>query len=76
MTSANQLYKESGAELPFKEWLKREQLRGKLDVHEDHFLNAGGDDDDKEPSAMDWVIPAVIGVAVGYAICHFMKKRS
>ena len=40
MSSANKLYKSSGSELPFKEWLRREQLKGKLDVHHDKFLNS------------------------------------
>ena len=42
MSSANKLYKTSGSELPFKEWLRREQLKGKLDVHNDTFLNMIG----------------------------------
>ena len=40
MTSANQMFKDSGSTLPFKEWLKREQLKGTLAVNEDKFLNA------------------------------------
>ena len=43
MQSANQLYKESGSELNFKEWLRREQLKGKLEVHQDKFLNIDGE---------------------------------
>ena len=42
MSSANKLYKTSGSDLPFKEWLRREQLKGKLDVHNDTFLNMVG----------------------------------
>ena len=45
MSSANKLYRASGTELPFKEWLRREQLKGELDVHHDIYLNMGGDDD-------------------------------
>ena len=41
--SANQLYKNSGSNLNFKEWLRREQLKGKLEVHQDKFLNIDGD---------------------------------
>ena len=53
MSSANKLYKSSGSELPFKEWLRREQLKGKLDVHHDKFLNMGGDDDETTEVAED-----------------------
>ena len=43
MMTANQLYKASGSELAFKEWLKREQIKGNLKVEEKkEFLNAGG----------------------------------
>ena len=43
MMTANQLYKSSGSELTFKEWLKREQIKGNLNVEEKkEFLNAGG----------------------------------
>ena len=40
--SANQLYKESKSELPFKEWLKHEQKIGTLQDHETMF-NADGE---------------------------------
>ena len=59
MHSANQLYKNSGSELTFKEWLKREQLKGTLQKEDpikvtpkpvkEKFLNADGDGVD--PSA-------------------------
>lgn len=42
MTSANQLYKNSGSTLPFKEWLKREQLKGNLKTEKKEFVNATG----------------------------------
>lgn len=42
MSSANQLYKSSGSTLPFKEWLKREQLKGSLKVEKKEFVNATG----------------------------------
>lgn len=44
MISANQYYKNSNSELPFKKWLKIEQMKGKLAVHEGDYLNADGDD--------------------------------
>ena len=45
MSSANQLYKKSGSNLGFKEWLRREQLKGSLDVHQDSYMNMVGDND-------------------------------
>tara|TARA_R110000744_G_scaffold156744_4_gene272482 strand:- start:7518 stop:7793 length:276 start_codon:yes stop_codon:yes gene_type:complete len=41
--SANQLYKESKSELPFKKWLQQEQGNGVLADHEKMF-NADGDE--------------------------------
>jgi len=50
MMTANQLYKTSGSDLAFKEWLKREQLKGNLNVEEKkEFLNAGGNARDIVP---------------------------
>ena len=78
MTSANQMFKDSGSNLPFKEWLKREQLKGKLAVHEDKFLNASaysladGDDDKKENT---WLVPSLIGFALGFALSHYVIKK-
>lgn len=42
--SANQLYKESKSEVPFKEWLLTQQNVGKLDNHNKMF-NAEGNND-------------------------------
>jgi len=50
MSSANKLYNASGTDLPFKEWLRREQLKGKLDVHNDTYLNMDGEDDEMPES--------------------------
>lgn len=47
MISANKLYKESASDLPFKEWLRREQLKGNLDIHQDNYLNMDGVDDNQ-----------------------------
>ena len=41
--SANQLYKESKSEIPFKEWLHEEQKNGVLADHEKMF-NADGEE--------------------------------
>ena len=77
MTSANQMFKESGSNLPFKEWLKREQLKGKLAVHEDKFLNASAyrhadGNGDKENT---WLVPSLIGFALGFALSHYVIKK-
>jgi len=42
--SANQLYKESKSQVPFKEWLKDEQSKGVLKNH-DNMFNANGNGD-------------------------------
>jgi len=44
MKSANQLYKESNSEMPFKDWLKNKQSEGVLENHEKMF-NANGKGD-------------------------------
>tara|TARA_R100001244_G_C5171163_1_gene131677 strand:- start:5903 stop:6130 length:228 start_codon:yes stop_codon:yes gene_type:complete len=74
MSSANQVYKQSGTELPFKEWLKREQLRGKLAVHEDQFYNADGGDDN-EGCGCNKIIPVLIGAAIGVGLMLYIKGR-
>ena len=48
MISANKIYKESKSKLPFKEWLKREQIKGTMEVH-DNYVNANGSPEDEEP---------------------------
>ena len=83
-TSANKMYKTSGSDLPFKEWLKREQLKGKLDVHDSKFFNADGDDDIDTTAAAQTVecrcLPKiigalVIGAAIGYGVSMYLNKR-
>ena len=56
MSSANQLYKKSGSNLGFKEWLRREQLKGSLDIHQDSYMNMVGDDD--VPPVVDYNLSA------------------
>lgn len=43
--SANQLYKESKSELPFKEWLRIEQDKGNL-LNYEKMYNASGNNDE------------------------------
>ena len=85
--SANKLFKQSGSDLPFKEWLKREQLKGALDNHESKFFNADGDDDTDTGAAhiqattcdckvVTKVIGAlVIGTVIGYGVSIYLNKR-
>ena len=78
MVSANQMFKDANSNLPFKEWLKREQLKGKLAVHEDKFLNASAyrrADGDGEEEENTWLIPSLIGFALGFAISHYVIKK-
>ena len=48
--SANRLYKESGANMPFKEWLRQQQSVGNLEEHEG-YSHAYGDDSSKKEKA-------------------------
>jgi len=79
MTSANQMFKNSNSDLPFKEWLKREQLKGKLSVHEDKYLNASAyynaDGDGTDDNKNTWLIPSLIGFALGFAFSHYYLKK-
>lgn len=80
MQSANQTYKQSGSDLPFKEWLKREQLRGKLDVHEDHFYNADAANDSSEVVGIGDVLeknikPLLAGALLGAGLVWYFKVR-
>ena len=49
MKSANQLYKESKSQMPFKDWLKTQQEDGILENHEKMF-NANGDENLEDSS--------------------------
>ncbi len=76
MLSANQVYKNSNTELPFKEWLKREQLKGKLDVHDNDFLNADASTDVvSSPCNCKPLIKFLAGVAIGYVVCKLITKK-
>tara|TARA_R100001369_G_scaffold92256_2_gene136464 strand:- start:1863 stop:2132 length:270 start_codon:yes stop_codon:yes gene_type:complete len=89
MITANQLYKSSGSQLDFKEWLKREQLKGNLNVNtKKQFLNADGDNTATDTSGD--IIPMmptkeakrnrnfafVLGLALGFGIKYYMNKRT
>jgi len=51
--TANQLYKESGSNLSFKEWLKQNQTKGILDNHEKMFNLMGIDGDIEEEKDLE-----------------------
>ena len=86
--TANQLYKSSGSELPFKEWLKREQLKGNLKVKKETFVNANGDDDvptdlvlaedeiiiNKKDLSEKLLMKFLVGVLVGVVVTKFVSK--
>ena len=84
MISANKIYKESKSKLPFKEWLKREQIKGTMRVH-DNYVNANGEkklppqNDDTESSSCGkctpiWA-PTLAGLVIGSALVYFLLKK-
>ena len=79
MSTANQLYKASGSQLPFKEWLKREQLKGKLDVHENNFINANGGEAAPAESSCGCGSKTLLflaaGIAAGFVLCKVISKK-
>ena len=76
MISANKIYKESKSKLPFKEWLKREQIKGTMEVHGD-YVNANGSQEDENKdkgcgSSTPMWMPTLV---VGGAIVYFLLKK-
>jgi hypothetical protein len=52
MISANRLWKESGSNLPFKDWLEREKAKGEFIPNiqaQEEFNNADGGDEPQPP---------------------------
>ena len=79
MKSANQLYRESGSNKPFKLWLRDEQLKGKLYVHEQsEFLNADGGEESLniEVVKKKMMIGFVGFVSVGLILYGLYKMRN
>jgi hypothetical protein len=79
MISANKLYKESKSNLPFKEWLKREQIKGTMSVHNGYVNANGNQEEDKTTKNCDsctpiWM-PTLVGLALGSALVYFMLKK-
>tara|TARA_R110000851_G_scaffold269144_3_gene421804 strand:- start:19 stop:333 length:315 start_codon:yes stop_codon:yes gene_type:complete len=50
--SANQLFKESNSELPFKDWLKTQQKDGALENH-DKMFNANGEENIEDSNELE-----------------------
>ena len=79
METANQLYKSSQSPLPFKEWLKREQIKGKLETHQKQYINANGDDDvqvtsDIQPNDDKSKHKFLFGLALGIGATLLIQK--
>ena len=86
MYSANQLYKQSGSTLPFKDWLEREKQKGKFIPNlaaQEEFFNANGEDNaidsPKDTNIIGSVvsknlmIAVVLGIGI-YAIYKVVNK--
>lgn len=71
MKSANQLYKESGSELSFKNWLNSQQDEGRLEHQGEKHLNATG----STPTLAGAQIRTLLLVGfVGLGIYYMVKK--
>ena len=89
METANQLYKSSHSPLPFKEWLKRDQIKGKLKTNIKEYINANGDEEienetetneqdsptpKKDNSAMKFLFGLTLGIGATLLIQKLLKK--
>jgi hypothetical protein len=89
METANQLYRNSQSPLPFKEWLKREQIKGKLKINEKEYINANGDEEvenetevevedcpppPKDNSAMKFLFGLTLGIGATLLVQRLLKK--
>lgn len=83
MKSANQIYKESGSALPFKDWLIEEQKKGNMAIHDPKaFRNAIGDEKEvKVARIVKSNIKRNLVVGLGVVLCsvgayHLVKNKS
>lgn len=82
MISANQLYKQSKSELPFKEWLKETQKKGILQNHEAMYnLIEEGANDTKTTSSTTQTAKTKLGMTnllgfVGLALLIYGLSRT
>ncbi len=77
--SANQRYKESGTTKSFKQWLKDEQMKGQLEIHEkESFVNANGEEKVKKGMSKN----AKVGLAllavtlIGFGFYGLRKNKN
>jgi ABC-type phosphate transport system substrate-binding protein len=83
MKSANQLYKESGTTLSFKDWIEREKSKG---IHipnveaNNEMLNLLGDEKNEEPKSNNKLVRNVLfvvgAVALAYVGYRYVKSKN
>jgi ABC-type phosphate transport system substrate-binding protein len=83
MKSANQLYKESGTTLSFREWIEREKSKG---IHipnveaNNEMLNLLGDEKNEEPKSNNKLVRNVLfvvgAVALAYVGYRYVKSKN
>jgi len=73
MKSLNQLYKESGSEMPFKEWVEQQKQQGVID--EVPPMEIIGLSKPKQVSTSNLVFIGVGIVLVAGALFYFTRKR-
>ena len=73
MKSLNQLYKESGSEMPFKEWVEQQKQQGVID--EVPPMEIIGLSKPKQVSTNNLLFIGVGIVLVAGALFYFTKKR-
>jgi LPXTG-motif cell wall-anchored protein len=73
MKSLNQLYKESGSEMPFKEWVEQQKQQGVID--EVAPMEIIGLSKPKQVSTTNLVFIGVGIVLVAGALFYFTRKR-
>jgi hypothetical protein len=81
--SANQLYKESGSTLPFRQWIEREKAKGifipNINANNEmlNVMGSGSEDteDKKSPLLRNIAVVVVIGV-LGYFVYRTIKAKT
>jgi ABC-type phosphate transport system substrate-binding protein len=83
MKSANQLYKESGTTLSFRDWIEREKSKG---IHipnveaNNEMLSLLGDEKNEEPKSNNKLVRNVLfvvgAVALAYVGYRYVKSKN
>jgi ABC-type phosphate transport system substrate-binding protein len=83
MKSANQLYKESGTTLSFRDWIEREKSKG---IHipnveaNNEMLNLLGDEKNEEPKSNNKLVRNVLfvvgAVTLAYVGYRYVKSKN